>query len=104
MVSIDETAVPPERAASLRRTVALVLREAVRGMDIVARAPYQDVSFAVLLITAPKEQALAVRERVLRTFNDAGITGAVKIAVGAYNHEMKEVDELVEQAWSQLRN
>ncbi len=104
LVSIDEGAVPPERSASLKRAVARVLREAVRGMDIVARAPYQDASFAVLLITAPKEQALAVRERAMATFNDAGIGGAVKISVGAYNHEMKEVEELVEQAWAQLRN
>lgn len=104
MVTIDESAVHPERASSLRRTVARVLREAVRSIDIVARAPYEDVSFAVLLITAPKEQALAIRERVLETLADAGIPGAIKIAVGAYSHQMTQVEELVEQAWSQLKN
>lgn len=91
-------AVPIDQQVVMLQILSRVLRETVREIDIVAKTPFEDAPFGVLLMTATGEQAQATRLRVLEAYRRLGLQPGLRVGIGSYEAEMRSAEDIYEQA------
>jgi len=94
---------PEEKRAACLHVLARVLREVTRKIDVVARTRFDFSPFAVLMMTTTRENAEGLRRRLEEAFAKMELPMDVKLGIGAYQPEMKDKEEIIEQAKADLR-
>lgn len=91
-------AVPVARRVAYLLALSRLLRDSVREIDVVTKTPYPEAPFAVLAMTATREQAGVVKKRVLERYATLELPPALQLGIGSYESEMSGEEALVEQA------
>jgi GGDEF domain-containing protein len=97
-------AIGPERGHQILSAVSRLLRESCRRMDVVAVHAEEGIPFAVLLLTASKAQAEAVKSNVLEGFARFGFPDSLKIEFGisSFTPQTRDAAQMVAEAGTQL--
>lgn len=94
---------PRDRRVHYLRSLCRILRETVREGDLVSMTQDPETPFAVLLVTATREQAEEARRRLTTAVSDVGLPPGARFGVGAFAHTMSDSGEIIEQARGDLR-
>ena len=94
---------PRDRRVHYLRSLCRILRETVREGDLVSMTQEEESPFAVLLVTATKEQAEEARNRLVAAVSDVGLPPGVRFGVGSFAHTMSDAREIIEEARGDLR-
>lgn len=102
LVEVPAADLPEARRAALLGGIGRSVRELVREIDVVAKAPFGESTLAVLLVTMTKEQAEATRAQVETGLADLGLPPGIRTATASFKHELKDMEELFERARAAL--
>lgn len=91
----------------LMLTVATLLKNATRDIDIVAATPNPDYPFVILMITASENQANEIRDLVMSDIRkiewDGFAAVSLDLQVGSFNPRMEHEQELVDAAYRKFK-
>ncbi len=95
--------IPMARRVAYLRALSRLLRDSVREIDIVTKTPFPEVPFAVLAMTATREQAGVIKARILERSAGLELPGDLRLGIGSFDPDMKAEDALIEQARHGIR-
>ncbi len=102
LVDVPTAGLPEARRAALLGGLGRALRELSREIDVVAKAPFGESVLAILLVTAPKEQAEAARRQIAENVAGLGLPEGLRVGAASFDLKMQHVEELFERARASL--